>query len=117
MRERSVPVNFTVESLEKPLGERRVKATIRSRGYIRKHGLKPGEKIEVKYRRKRVGFAVIIKVRRMSYDDLYNPEVFQKAGFTSADELIKVVKGFFSWQWRRIKAGKQKMYFIEFRWI
>lgn len=74
--------------------------TICGRGYVRKHGFKHDEKIEVKYKWKRVGFAVITKVMRISYDDLYNPDFFRKTCFASPDELIEVVKGFFQLKFR-----------------
>lgn len=115
--EKSVPLNFTVELLRKPLEEKRVNVTVRSRGFVRKHGLKSGVKVEVKYKRKRVGFAVVTRVKTVAYSELFDPRVFKKAGFVSSTDFVEVVKGFFFWQWRGIKEGKQRMYLVEFEWI
>ena len=117
MKERSVPLNFITPCLWKPLEEKRVCATVRSRGFVRRYGLKPGVKVEVKYKRKRVGFAVVTAVETIGYKELNDPNVFRKAGFVSSTDFVEVVKGFFVWQWKRVEAGKKKLYFIEFEWI
>ena len=117
MTETSIPINFTVECLEKPLKQKQVTATIRGRAFIQKYGLKPGKKIEVKYKRKRVGFAVITDIRLIGYQDLFEPDIIRREAATSADELIDVLKRFWRWQWDNIVVGKQKMPFIEFKWI
>ena len=115
--ETSIPVNFTVDCLETPLKQKQVTATIRGQSYIEKFNLKVGSKIEVKYHRKRVGFAVIEDIRLISYSDLFNPDIVKKEGFMSADELINALKPFWRWHWKRIQTGKQKMPLIEFKWI
>ena len=117
MTEKSIPINFTVECLEKPLKQKQVTATIRGGNYISKYGLKTGEKIEVKYKRKRIGFAVIKDIYLIGYHDLFDPEIVRKEGFDSSDELISVLKQFWKWHWNNIVDGKQKMPIIEFEWI
>ena len=117
MTEKSIPINFTVECLEKPLKQKQVAATIRGGNYISKYGLKVGEKIEVKYKRKRIRFAVIKDIYLIGYFDLFNPEIVRKEGFNSSDELISVLKQFWKWHWNNIVDGKQKMPIIEFEWI
>jgi len=117
MKETSIPVNFTVKCLEKPLKEKKVTATIRGRGYIQRHGFEVGKKIEVKFKRKRIGFAIIRDIRLIGYTDLSNHEIIEKEGFNSADELIDALEPFWRWHWSRIIAGKQKLPIIEFEWI
>ena len=117
MTEKSIPINFTVECLEKPLKQKQVTATIRGGNYISKYGLKAGEKIEIKYKRKRIGFAVIKDIYLIGYHDLFDPEIVRKEGFDSSDELISVLKQFWKWHWNNIVDGKQKIPIIEFEWI
>ena len=117
MAETSIPVNFTVELLEKPLREQQVTATIRNNTFIQRHGLEVGKKIEIKYRRKRVGFAIITDIRLIEYGDLFDPEIIEKEGFTTATDLIDALKRFWKWHWDRVAVGKQKMPLIEFVWI
>jgi len=117
LKETSIPINFTVEHLEKPLKEKKVTATIRGKTYIQRFSLKIGKKIEVKYERKRIGFAVIRDIRLIGYQDLFNPEIIKKEGFDSADELISALKPFWKYHWSQVKAGKVKMPLIEFEWI
>ncbi len=117
MKETNVPVNFTVERLEKPLRQKRVTATIRGKTYIQRFGLRVDKKIEVKFERKRIGFAVIKDIRLIGYQDLFNPEIIKKEGFDSADELIDALKPFWKYHWNQVKAEKVKMHLIEFEWI
>lgn len=117
MKETSIPINFTVEHLEKPLKEKKVTATIRGKTYIQRFGLKIGKKIEVKYERKRIGFAVIKDIWLIGYQDLFNPEIVRKEGFDSADELINALKPFWKYHWNQVKAGNVKMPLIEFEWL
>jgi len=117
LKETSIPINFTVEYLEKPLKEKKVTATIRGKTYIQRFRLKVGTKIEVKYERKRIGFAVIKDIRLIGYADLFDPEIIKKEGFDSADELIDALKPFWRYHWNRVAAGKTKMPLIEFEWI
>ena len=84
---------------------------------IWKYGLKAGEKIEVKYKRKRIGFAVIKDIYLIGYRDLFDLEIVRKEGFDSSDKLISVLKQFWKWQWNNIVDGKQKMPIIEFEWM
>jgi hypothetical protein len=106
-----------VACLEKPLKEKRVTATIRREGYIRKYRLKTGKKIEVKYRRKRVGFAVIKDIRFIGYDELFDLEVVRKEGFATSEDLISALKRFWKWHWDDIVKGNRRMPFIEFEWL
>lgn len=76
-----------------------------------------GKKVEIKYKRNRVGFAIIKDIRLIGYDDLYDLDIVNKGGFDTAKELIDVLKNFWKWRWNKIKAGKQKMHLIEFEWI
>ncbi len=117
MKETSVPINFTVERLEKPLKQKQVTATIRGKTYIQRFGLIIDKKIEVKYERKRIGFAVIKDIRLIRYQDLFNPEIIRREGFDSVDELIDALKPFWKYHWNRVVAGKLKMPLIEFEWI
>ena len=117
MKETSVPVNFTVERLEKPLKEKKVTATIRGKTYIQRFHLGPGKKMEVKFERKRIGFAVIKDIQLIGYQDLSNPEIIKKEGFDSADELINALKPFWRYHWNQVVAGKVKMPLIEFEWL
>ena len=73
---------------------KQVTATIQGRNYISKYGSKAGEKIEVKYKRKRIGFAVIKDIYLSGCRDLFDPEIVRKEGFDSSDELISVLKQF-----------------------
>lgn len=116
--EKSIPLNFTIPELEKLLREKRVTATIREIGFIKRFGYKPGDYIEVKYKRERVGFAFITIIRHVEYTDLFKPEIIEKEGFNSAEELIKVL-GRMSWRyhWENIIDGKMKLPLIEFEWI
>ena len=117
MEETSIPVNFTVECLEKPLKKRQVTATIRGKAFINKFGLKVGKKIEIKYKRKRVGFAIITDIRLIGYNDLFHHEIINKEGFNSANDLIDCLKPFWKFQWDKIVGGKQRLPFIEFEWM
>jgi hypothetical protein len=117
MREKSTPINFTVDSLEKSLKQKRVTATIRSISYIKKYDLKIGKKVEIKYKRNRIGFAIIKDIRPIVYDDLHNQDIVNKLGFDTTKELIDSLKDFWKWRWNEIKLGKQKMRLIEFEWI
>ncbi len=117
MTEKSIPINFTVECLEEPLKQKQVTATIRGGNYISKYSLKDRKKIEIKYKRKRIGFAVIKDIYLIGYFDLFDPEIVRKEGFNSSDELISVLKQFWKWHWNNIVDGKQKMPIIEFEWI
>ena len=74
--------------------QKQVTATIRGGSYISKYGLKAGEKIEIKYKRKRIGFAVIKDIYLIGYHDLFDPEIIRKEGFDSSDKLISVLKQF-----------------------
>lgn len=116
--EKSIPLDFTVPELEKPLREKRVTATIRGIGSIKRFGYKPGNYIEVKYKGERVGFAFITIIRHIEHADLFKPEIIEKEGFNSAEELIKVL-GRMSWRyhWENIIDGKMKLPLIEFEWI
>ena len=117
MKETSVPINFTVKCLEKPLKKKQVTATIRGKTYIQRFGLRVGKKIEVKYERERIGFAVIKDIQLIGYQDLFNPEIIKKEGFDSADELIDALKPFWRYHWNQVVVGKVKMPLIEFEWI
>ncbi len=116
-KETSVPINFTIDSLEKPLKQKRVTATIRNKSYIKKYGLKIGKKVEIKYKRNRVGFAIIKDIRLIGYDDLCDLDIVNKGGFSTVEELMYILKNFWKWRWNKIKGGKRKMYLIEFEWI
>ena len=117
MKESSIPVNFTVKKLKKPLKEKKVTATIRGKTYIQRFQLRQGKKIEVKYNRERIGFAVIKNIRPISYAKLFDPEIIKKEGFESAEDLIFALKPFWRYHWNQIVAGKVKMPLIEFEWI
>ena len=117
MTEKSIPINFTVECLQKPLKQKKITATIRSGNYISKYNLKTGKKIEVKYKRKRIGFAVIKDIYLIGYHNLFDPEIVRKEGFGSSEELISVLKHFWKWHWNNIVDGKQKLPIIEFEWM
>ena len=117
MKEFSIPVNFTVEKLEKPLRQKKVTATIRGKTYIQRFQLRPGKKIEVKYNRERIGFAVIKSIKQISYVNLFDTEIIRKEGFESAADLIFALKPFWRYHWNQIIAGKVKMPLIEFQWL
>lgn len=116
--EKSIPLNFTVDCLEKPLKNKTVTTTIRHMSFIKRFGYKPGVKIEIKFHRKRVGFAIITSIRPITYQDLFDPVLIEKEGFESAEELIKTLKNT-SWQfyWDKIQAGKMTMPLLEFKWL
>ncbi len=117
MTEKSVPLNFTTYILEQPLQQKKVKATIRSRRFIQKYGLKIGVRIEIKFHRKRIGFAKIKNIRLIGYDDLLNPGIIQNEGFTNPQDLLETSKKYWKWEWKKIVEGHQIMYLIEFDWI
>ena len=115
---KSIPLNFTIPDLEKPLREKRVTATIRGIGFIKRFGFKPGDYIEVKYKRKRVGFAFITMIRNIDYKELFDPKLVEKEGFNSPEELLKVLSRLpWRYHWENIVDGKMKMPLIEFEWI
>lgn len=115
--EKSIPIHFSTEQLEKSLKDKRVTSTIRGMAYIKRIGYKKGLRIEIKFKEERVGFAVIKNIRLIGYDDFFDPEIIYKEGFTDSDELINVLKTFWKWQWDKIKNGKMKVPIIEFEWI
>ena len=115
--EKSIPIDFTIDCLEKKLKEKKVTATIRGKGFIKRFRYRVGSKIEVKFHRKRIGFAVIKDIRTIGYEELFNPEIIEKEGFDSAEDLIKTLKKFWSWHWDKIVNGKMKLPLIEFEWI
>jgi len=117
MTEKSIPLNFTAVVLEKPLREKRVTATIRSKRFIQKYGFKIGVRVEIKFHRKRVGFAIIKDVRVIVYDNLFDSEIVQKEGFIDSQDLLDMSKEYWGWQWKKIVEGKKIMYLIEFEWI
>jgi len=115
--ESSIPINFTVAKLEKPLQEKKVTATIRGATYINRFRLRPGKKIEVKFHRKRIGFAVVKDIHSIYYKDLFKPEIIRKEGFESAEDLINALKPFWKYHWGQVKEGKVKLPLIEFEWL
>ena len=90
---------------------------MRGRSFIKMHDLKIGKKIEVKFKRKRIGFAVIKDIRLIGYADLFNPEIIKREGFDSSEDLIDALKPFWRYYWNRVVSGKTKMPLIEFEWI
>ena len=117
MTEKSVPLNFTTYILEQSLQKKQVKTTIRSKRFIQKYGLKIGVRIEIKFHRKRIGFAIIKNIRLIGYDDLFNPEIIRNEGFTNPQDLLDTSKRYWKWEWKKIVEGHQIMYLIEFDWI
>lgn len=117
MKETSTPINFTVELLEQQLKDKKVTATIRRKSFIKRHDLKVGTKIEVKFKRKRIGIAIIRDIRFIGYTDLFTPEIIKKEGFDSAEKLINALKPFWRYHWNRVIAGKTKMPVVEFEWV
>ena len=76
-----------------------------------------GVRVEIKFHRKRIGFAIIKNVRIIVYDDLFDQEIIQKEGFINSQDLLDTSRDYWRWQWKKIVDGKQIMYLIEFEWI
>ncbi len=117
MTEKSVPLNFTAYILEDALWKKQVTSTIRAKRFIQKYGLKAGVRIEIKFHRKRIGFAIISNIHLISYDDLFDSEIIQREGFTDSQDLLDTSKKYWKWEWKKIVDGHLMMYLIEFGWI